>query len=76
MSLFDELAAESKGNNRELCTVRKILDAFPADHVNDLLKALADRSITGAAISRKLTSLGFPVSGLTVQRHRRHDCSC
>jgi hypothetical protein len=76
MTLFDELVAESKGSNRDLCSVRKILDTFPGEQVNDLLKALADRSITGAAISRKLTALGYPISGLTVQRHRRHDCSC
>jgi hypothetical protein len=76
MSLFDELVAESKDTGRPICSVRRILSEFPAEHVNDLLKALADSNVNGAAIARKLSSMGFHVTGLTIQRHRRHDCSC
>lgn len=77
MSLFDELVHESKDTGRPKCSLVHILQTFPPEQVNDLRKALADiNAITSAALSRKLTALGYPVSQLTVARHRRHDCSC
>lgn len=77
MSLFEELVAESKNTGRPKCSLHYILRDFPPEQVNDLLKALADTSnITSAALARKLQSLGFNVSELTLARHRRHACSC
>lgn len=77
MSLFDELVHDSKDTGRQKCSLVHILQTFPPEQVNDLRKALADvASISSAALSRKLTALGYPVSQLTVARHRRHDCSC
>lgn len=38
--------------------------------------ALAEPSITGEAISRVLKSWGVKISGNTIQRHRKKQCSC
>lgn len=79
MSLFDELARDSKDTGRQKCSLVHILATFPPEQVNDLQKALADPAhITSAAIARKLQAepYNYDVSELTVARHRRHACSC
>lgn len=42
----------------------------------DLDLALADPSITHAAIVRALRARGCAISEQTIRRHRRRECSC
>lgn len=58
------------------CGVLAVLEALPGSERDELELAFNDQAIRGEAISRVLKRRGYSVSGFTVQRHRRGDCSC
>lgn len=76
MSLRRAVAAASATPRHRLCTVTLIRMDLDPDDAADLDEMLADRSITGKALSAGLQSLGHHVTPVTINRHRRGECSC
>jgi len=76
MSLADSLQHEKaqgsrKGPDCRLCVA---LRSMPPKDVDALDEALADDSMTGAAISRALKAEGHDISAVIVLRHRKGEC--
>jgi hypothetical protein len=78
MTFLDELkATASAAPNRERCTIARILDREDEEFRRDLLYAFEARDeFTGAAIKRALVARGYHIGEITVNRHRRGECSC
>lgn len=75
MSLIDEARQEARTQGPK-CGVGKLLITHP-DIVEELDAALDDPLITAAAISRALSKrYGDVPSGLSIARHRNHECKC
>jgi hypothetical protein len=80
MGLLEEIR-ESTLKTGSLCSVRRLLDALSPRDCRDLEAALADASLTSAAIARAMnkradkTGVRFR-NGDMITRHRRGDCRC
>lgn len=75
MSLMDEIQANRKRTGTE-CSVSVVAaDLAPSDRA-DLHAALADPSVSVAAISRALKGRGVRLGVNSLGRHRRRDCHC
>lgn len=57
------------------CSVAKITPVLTEDQVLTLTGALAS-SYSAATIATVVSGWGFPIGTSTMQRHRRHECSC
>ena len=71
--LADAIKAETRGTGTK-CGVKAL--NLAKDIRADLDAALADTTVTAAAIARALTSLGHQVSRSTIARHRSGECQC
>lgn len=67
-----ETRTSLKGPRCNLCTITA---ALPKDEASALNEALADSTFSGAGISRALKAVGHSISGGSVQRHRKGECS-
>jgi len=74
MSFAAALAAETPTRRGQQCSTCLLLSTAPKGDVVTLQAALDDQSISGATISRALTSYGQQIGSSAVQRHRRGDC--
>ncbi|MFJ5532475.1 hypothetical protein [Streptomyces sp. NPDC093261] len=76
MSLADRLNALEPGPRRPVCSIRTAGEAMSKADRQALTDFLADRRYSGRQISDALRAEGFAVSAITVNRHRRGECSC
>jgi hypothetical protein len=80
MGLLEEIR-ESTLKTGSLCSIRRLLDVLSPRDCRDLEAALADASLTSAAIARAMnkradkTGVRFR-NGDMITRHRRGDCRC
>mgnify|MGYP003327818511 FL=1 len=75
MSLADALRQET-APNKEKCAVALVRAQLNETDLATLNAALANPTVSAAAIARALTDIGFPTKQHTMTRHRRNDCSC
>lgn len=75
MGLLDEFRNEGV-RPRVRCQVIVILEAMTETDADDLKAALADATVTAAAIERVLNRRNIKLSQGTIARHRRGECSC
>lgn len=73
MGLMDEIQAERQ-TGAPVCSWAKLLDQLDKADRADVDAAVADESITGAAIVRALRARGHKVTEKAVRRHRREEC--
>lgn len=75
MALADALKIETAASARgPRCTVCLLVTTLGKDDAQALAAALADDSVTSAAISRALRREGHPISEMTLRRHRKGEC--
>ena len=76
MSLSKALATERDSGiyRGPQCSLCELPGQLPKDEAAALLEALADPSMTHAAISRALRGEGYPIHANTVSRHRKGEC--
>lgn len=75
MGLLDEVAAEARGNG-SVCAVAAVRAALTPVDATDLDAVVANPLVQGAAVARALTNRGHKISGGSIQRHRRGECTC
>lgn len=75
MGLLDEVAAEVRGNG-SMCAVAAVRAALNPADATDLDAVIGNPLVHGAAVARALTNRGHKISGGSIQRHRRGDCTC
>lgn len=75
MGLLDDFKNEGV-RPRVRCQVTVILDTMSKGDAADLRAALADITVTGAAIERVLGRRGVKLSQNSITRHRRKECTC
>lgn len=78
MSLAEALQAGPKGSRRgPRCSVNTLLRSLPDVESRALAAMLDDDGWLGSDIAKVIRSeVDVSISGTTVQRHRRGDCSC
>ena len=76
MSLAEALARTEPRKLGPTCSVAFILTRLDADDAATLAAALTDPCVPGSDLARALTAQGHRVTGNTIQRHRRRDCTC
>ena len=69
-SLLEEVRAERLVSGRPP-TLTRIADSLSEQDRGELIEALADLSISAAAIARSLTRRGYKISPAAVQAYRR-----
>lgn len=74
MGLADRFASYEKPRPGGRCVTCTILDELPKDEAAALKGALADASISNAAISEILKEEGHHVAETSVRRHRKGIC--
>jgi hypothetical protein len=75
MSLLDEIQAARLGRGT-VCSVtslRETLDPTDRAHFDE---ALADPTVSAAAIARAVNNRGHKIGQYAIGRHRRRDCTC
>ncbi|CAB5216972.1 hypothetical protein UFOVP199_21 [uncultured Caudovirales phage] len=75
MSLAAALAANKSSLKGPRCTICTLMDTLTKDDAAALRTAMADVTFTGAGISRALKAEGHTISGASVMRHRKGECS-
>lgn len=74
MSLADRFATYEKPGPGAKCVTCSLEETLPQDERAALAAALADKSISNAAISQILKSEGHSIGETSVRRHRRGIC--
>lgn len=75
MGLLDDFKNEGV-LPRVRCQVAVTLEQLPKPDAADLAAAVADLTVTAAAIERVLQRRGVKLSQATITRHRRKGCNC
>ena len=75
MGLLDDFRNEPSRVSAQ-CRVEIIRSAMTTADVTDLDDALADVTITAAAIERVLARKGIKIKSASITRHRRGECTC
>lgn len=74
-TLLERFAAAS-GGGQPRCSVSVVLGSLDNKAAAQLLQAIMDASISGAAISTVMRDEGHDLSAFSVRRHRRRECAC
>lgn len=74
-SLADAIAAHVTTRGPR-CTIALLLPGLAVDERRDLEAAFANTALPATAISKGLDAVGHKVSPSSIQRHRRHECTC
>lgn len=77
MALFDDLSNPEKLSEkpRMKCTVCVLLKALDKKEADKLIEVIDDPSVTKAAVARILQDNGYKITGGTLTRHARRECS-
>jgi hypothetical protein len=74
MGLADRFSSYEKPRVGARCTTCHLEVTLPKDDADALMKALADPSVSNAAISEILKSEGHPIGETSIRRHRKGMC--
>ena len=77
MGLFDDLSNPDKlqEQTRMKCTVCVLLKALDPKESEKLASVIDDPTVTKAAVARILQDNGYKITGGTLTRHARRECS-
>jgi hypothetical protein len=75
MALSDAIKAEAEKKPGPKCSTCLLVATLEPEDQEALAAALADLSITTAAIRRALATEGHEVRAENLQRHRNRDCN-
>ena len=74
MGLADRFASYEKPKPGGKCVTCSLVADLPKDESAALVAALADESISNAAVSQILKSEGYQIGETSVRRHRKGIC--
>lgn len=75
MGLLEEFKNEGQRPRME-CRVKVVLQVMTDDDQQALREALADPTVTAAAIARVLARRDIICKEASITRHRRKECTC
>lgn len=75
MGLLDDFKNEPSRTGT-LCRVQIVCGQLSETEATELLEAVADKTITAAAIERVLNRKNLRLQASTITRHRRGECTC
>ena len=77
MSLFDDLKNEEllKSPPASVCSVCTLITELPEAESKQLVKVLADPTVSKSAVARILTNNGHRIAPGTITRHTRGECA-
>jgi ABC-type Fe3+ transport system substrate-binding protein len=77
MSLFDDLKNEEllKPLPASACSVCSLIQDLPEPEAKQLVKVLADPTVSKSAVARVLTNNGHKIAPGTITRHARGECA-
>jgi plasmid stability protein len=74
MSLLKGMTPEVK---KLPCAIRTVFEAIETEDADILQAAIADENLWAAeTLARALGNRGIKVSGKSISKHRRNECSC
>jgi hypothetical protein len=76
MATLIERFKAASGGGQPRCSVSVVLGSLDNKASGELLTAITDLSISGAAISTVMRDEGHDLSAFSVRRHRRRECAC
>ena len=74
--LIDDIKQQNRRPNGPLCTVGVAISKLEGEDRNDMITALADRTITARAIMTALANREIVLTMNPTIRHRRGECAC
>ena len=73
---FGDLIKTQIARQGPVCVMGQLLEKLDTKERTEVLEAMSNPAIPGAAIARALKVWGFDIGGASVYRHRRKECTC